>query len=219
MIKQRKRLYKPLVSILSVVVSGLGLLVSPVQAQTTSVERDSLGNAAFVFSEDTVVEFEVKETHGAYQSTMGVVNLDTNEQTVLFRETKPYDSWTGQAQANLPENKSSDYLGTVEGGTLVNGRGEASSLIEFTFKAGTRYTLYLDSMSPTGVTRRTVQAINVNSAHFRGALDAGQNEDVVGTRISWDDQGLPRVRKDNDFNDFVVEAGGYLQTVPCVPVK
>lgn len=208
-------------SFLTAVTAGLGCLASPVQAQT---QQDTIGNAAFTFTEDTVVEFEAKETHGAYQATLGVVNLDTNEQTVLFRETKPFDSFgSGEVQPSSPGNNNTgtpiDYVGTVAGGTIVNGQGEASSLAEYTFKAGTRYSLYLESVSSTGVTRRTVQAINVNAARFQGGLNTGQTDDIIGARISWDDQGLPRPGKDDDFDDFVVEAGGFLQAVPCPPVK
>lgn len=222
---QLKHFYHRLVCIFSSLVAGTSLVAAPAPAQLPGqVQQDSLGNSAFVFSEDTVVEFEVKETHGAYQSTVGIVNLDRREQTVLFREVKPYDSYGDrQRQPASPGVNNTgtplDYLGTVGGGTIVNGEGNASSLVEFTFKAGERYTLYLESVSPTGATRRTVQAINLNAAQFQGGLDSGQDNDLVGTRISWDDQGLPRPGKDNDFDDFVLEAGGYLIKVTCPQVQ
>jgi len=222
---QLKHLYHRLVCICSSMVAGTSLLAASAPAQLPGeVQQDTLGNRAFVFSEDTVVEFEVKETHGAYQSTVGIVNLDRREQTVLFREVKPYDNYGDrQRQPASPGVNNTgtpiDYLGTVGGGTIVNGEGNASSLVEFTFKAGERYTLYLESVSPTGATRRTVQAINLNAAQFQGGLDSGQDNELVGTRISWDDQGLPRPGKDNDFDDFVLEAGGYLIKVTCPQVQ
>lgn len=222
---QLKHLYHRLVCICSSMVAGTSLFAASSPAQLPGeVQQDTLGNRAFVFSEDTVVEFEVKETHGAYQSTVGIVNLDRREQTVLFREVKPYDGYGDrQRQPASPGVNNTgtpiDYLGTVGGGTIVNGEGNASSLIEFTFKAGERYSLYLESVSPTGATRRTVQAINLNAAQFQGGLDSGQDNELVGTRISWDDQGLPRPGKDNDFDDFVLEAGGYLIKVTCPQVQ
>src|ERR687885_240257 len=74
-------------------------LAAPVQAE------DSFGNEVVQFPVDTTVEFEFKESHGAYQSTIGVVNLDTGEETVLFKEVKPYDDYgTGKAQTRQGQN-------------------------------------------------------------------------------------------------------------------
>jgi hypothetical protein len=55
-------------------------------------------------------------------------------------------------------------------------------------------------------------------------LDSGEHNGIVGSRLSWDDGGLPEVRKDqpdfDDFvDDFVVEAGGYLIQVGCSPTN
>lgn len=205
--------------------AGVGVLGSAAWAQVPAdTQTDTLGNAANVFTEDTVVEFEFKETHGAYQASFGVINLDTGEQTVLFRETKPYDSFgTGQSEPASPGNNNTgtpiDFLGTVQGGTIVNGRGEANPLTEYTFRAGNRYSFFLESVSPTGQTRRVLRAVETNVAQFQGGLDAGQSGDITGTRISLDDQGLPKPGKDTDFDDFVVEAGGYLITIPCPPLR
>lgn len=208
------------IGLLGAFVTGLvSTIALPVQAQ-----QDTLGNTQFVFTEDTVVEFEVKETHGAYQSTLGITNVTTGENTVLFRETKPFDSYgTGQRQPSDPGANNTgtpiDYLGTVQGGTIVNGRGEASGLAEYTFKAGNRYTMYLESVSVTGPTRRRVESVSVDATRFAGSLDGGQQGDTVGVRISWDDEGLPRPGKDTDFDDFVLEAGGYLAVTPCPPLR
>jgi hypothetical protein len=191
----------------------VGSLAAPVKAQ------DSFGNQVVEFPVDTTVEFEFKESHGAYQSSIGIVNVDTGEPVKeLFREAKPYDSYeTGQPQPSSPGQNNTgtsiDFLGTVQGGTVQN------QFSEYTFKANTRYAFYLESVSPTGQTRRTVLSTNTLSALFNGALDAGNREGIVGSRISWDDSGLPRPGKDDDFDDFVIEAGGYLVTVPCVPVR
>lgn len=186
-------------------------LATPVQAQ------DSFGNQAVQFPVDTTVEFEFKESHGAYQSTLGVVNLDTGEQTVLFREVKPYDAYgTGKPQPPSPGQNnigtSLDFVGTVEGGTVQN------RLAEYTFKANTRYAFYLESVSPTGQTRRTVRSTTSLAAAFDGRLDSGIHNGITGVRIAWDDDGLPGPGKDNDFDDFVIEAGGFAP-VPCPPVK
>jgi hypothetical protein len=191
----------------------VGSLTAPVQAQ------DSFGNQVVQFPVDTTVEFEFKESHGAYQSTLGIVNVDTGQPVkVLFSEVKPYDAaGTGQTQPSSPGQNNTgtsvDFLGTVQGGTVQN------QFSEFTFQANTRYGFYLESVSPTGQTRRTVLSTSDLAAVFNGALDAGNRGGITGTRIAWDDNGLPQPGKDQDFDDFVIEAGGYLVTAPCPPAQ
>jgi hypothetical protein len=191
----------------------VGSLTAPVQAQ------DSFGNQVVQFPVDTTVEFEFKESHGAYQSTLGIVNVDTGQPVkVLFSEVKPYDAaGTGQTQPSSPGQNNTgtsvDFVGTVQGGTVQN------QFSEFTFQANTRYGFYLESVSPTGQTRRTVLSTSDLAAVFNGALDAGNRGGITGTRIAWDDNGLPQPGKDQDFDDFVIEAGGYLVTAPCPPAQ
>lgn len=196
----------------------LGTLTGTAQAQ------EAFGTDAVQFAEDTTVEFEFKESHGAYQATFGVVNLDTGETTPLYVEAKPYDTYgSGQIEPSTggqnDTGSSGDFLGTVQGGTVRNAQGEASALSEFTFRANSRYAFYLDTVSPTGQTRRSLRSTSNLATLFDGALDAGDRSGVVGTRVAWDDSGLPRPGKDSDFDDFVIEAGGYLVTVPCPPVR
>lgn len=188
-------------------------LAAPVKAQ------DSFSNAAVQFPVDTTVEFEIKETHGAFQSSLGILDIETGQPVkVLFSEAKPYDGYgAGEAQTRSPGQNnvgtSLDFLGTVQGGTVQN------QYAEFTFEANKRYAFYLESVSPTGQTRRTVVSTNSLAAVFDGSLDAGDRGGVIGTRMAWDDEGLPRAGKDQDFDDFVIEAGGYLLEVNCPPVR
>ncbi|HEY9832272.1 MAG TPA: hypothetical protein V6D26_16925 [Stenomitos sp.] len=201
--------------LIGAMVSGLfGSLAAPVQAQ------DAFGNQVIQFPVDTTVEFEFKESHGAYQSSLGILDLETGQPVqVLFSETKPYDQFgTGQSQTRSPGQNnigtSLDFLGTVQGGTVQN------QLTEFTFQANKRYAFYLESVSPTGQTRRTVLSSSSLAAVFDGSLNSGERGGVVGSRIAWDDDGLPQAPgKDDDFDDFVIEAGGYLIEVGCPPVS
>ena len=210
----RRRNKRPLESqlILTALAVGFGsFLAIPAQAQ------DSFENTAVQFPVDTTVEFEFKESHGAYQSTLGVVNLDSREEVDLFTEVKPYNDYqTGQSQVPVPGQDNTgmprDYLGTVDGGTVQN------RLTEYTFKANTPYAFYLESVSPTGQTRRTVLSTDTLAATFDGSLDSGTRDAVTGSRLKWDDSGLPQAGKDNDYDDFVIEAGGFLIT-PCPPLR
>ncbi|MBW4521422.1 MAG: hypothetical protein KME16_17210 [Scytolyngbya sp. HA4215-MV1] len=198
--------------------STLAMLALPAQAKEIG------GTDVIKFSEDTTIEFEFKESHGANQSTFGIINLDTNETVELFREVKPYDQFgSGQPQSSSPRQDDTgtplDYLGTVAGGTVQNRLGESNALTEYTFRANTRYAFYLESVSPTGMTRRVRQAgLNLRAA-IEGSLNAGQQGEITGTRISLDDDGLARPGKDDDFDDFVIEAGGYLITKLCPPIS
>jgi hypothetical protein len=206
-------------------IARLGLLMGAIAAgfvssfATPVKAQDLFENQVVQFPVDTTIEFEFKESHGAYQSTLGILDLDTGQPVkVLFSETKPYDAFgAGESQVRAPGQNNTgtsiDFLGTVQGGTVQN------QLTEFTFEANKRYAFYLESVSPTGQTRRTVVSTSDLAAVFNGSLDAGDRNGVVGTRVSWDDQGLARAGKDDDFDDFVIEAGGYLVTVPCPPVQ
>ncbi|HBE17844.1 MAG TPA: hypothetical protein DEG17_26085 [Cyanobacteria bacterium UBA11149] len=193
---------------MSAVAAGvIGCFATPVKAQ------EALGNQIVQFSVDTIVEFEFLQSHGSYQATLGIKNETTGEETVLFREIKPYDAF-GNGQ-NQPSSRGQDnlgtrvdYVGTVAGGTVAN------RLTEFTFKANNKYVFYLESVSPSGQTRRSVLSTQ-RFAKFLGSLDGGISGDVKGNRISWEDGGQVEVGNDSDYDDFVIEAGGYLINVTC----
>ena len=191
----------------AIVAGVIGSCATPVKAQ------EALANQIVQFSVDTIVEFEFLQSHGSYQATLGIKNETTGEDTVLFREVKPYDTFgSGQNQSSSrgQDNLGSriDYVGTFQGGTVAN------RLSEFTFKANNRYVFYLESVSPTGQTRRSVLSTQ-NFARFFGSLDGGIRGDVKGNRISWEDGGQVEVGNDSDYDDFVIEAGGYLINANC----
>jgi len=182
---------------------------------TSTQAQETLSNNTIQFPEETVVEFEIVDTHGYYQSTIGVVNLKTGQKTPLFVEKQGFDAPTSSVAGRDDTNTNADFKGTVEGGTIVNGAGEASNLIKYTFEAGTPYALYLDSVDPrTKQARVSLVSTNVNATSFAGSLTAGES----GNSIKWDDSGLPRPGKDSDFDDFVIIAGGFtLESCPIRP--
>lgn len=196
-------------AIASVSAIGLaGFLASPTQAQ------EALTNSNIQFPEETIVEFEIGETHGYYQSTIGVVNLKTGVKTPLFIEVRGYDSPEASVPGRDDTGSTPDFPGTVAGGTIVNGNREASNLYRFTFEANTPYALYLDSVDPnTKQPRPSFVSTNVNAASFAGSLTGG----VSGNQIKWDDSGLPKPGKDSDFDDFTLIAGGF--TLEACPFR
>lgn len=198
--------------LIGAIASGLmGTLATSVQAQ------DIFDNRALQFPEDTIVEFEFLQSHGSYQAALGVRNETTGEETILFQEVKPYDAFgTNQfMESSLGQNdlgSGSDFVGTIEGGTVPN------RLSEFLFKANNRYVFFLESVSPTGQTRRNIVSTQ-NFAQFNGRLDGGRNGNMTGTRLAWEDGGQVEVGSDSDFDDFVIEAGGYLIDFNCPPIR
>lgn len=233
--------------LMGVMAAGVvGSLATPVQAQD---RIDIFENRRIQFAEDTVVEFEFDKSLGIYQSTFGIVNLgqcsgqtvDSCQKTELFQEVRPFDK--GEALSLEDKRRSSqgqtrdpnDFIGT-SGVTIL---GETKK--KFTFQANTPYAFYLDSVyvhdvaitdrngRTVRVERRTdrkptVYSVNTESTQLAegfSGLSSG------GVRIKWDDTGIPRqsqpgqINPDNDFNDFLVIAGGSLveATVPCPPLR
>ncbi|MDJ0647640.1 MAG: hypothetical protein QNJ60_02945 [Xenococcaceae cyanobacterium MO_188.B19] len=117
---------------------------------------DYIGNKGVQFDQDTTIEFEFIVSHGAYQSTFGVIDLDscqtTPNQTIivdscdktpLIREVQPSDNQESvlrpsNYQEDLYNSSTSDFIGTP-GNTVIE------PLAEFTFEAGRMYVFYLES--------------------------------------------------------------------------
>ncbi len=166
-----------------------------------AIAAEIFSNDGIQFDVDTVIEFEFVESHGAYQSTFGVMNLATGEKMPLLSETKASDS------DDPVFNKKTDFLGTP-------GNAVPQPLAEFKFQAHTPYTFYLESTykgRPAGI----VYSLNIKNLGgnkqviFDGDLAKMANG---GTILRWDDTGSLLVSKDqddNDFNDFIVRLGGH----------
>lgn len=146
-----------------------------------AVAADVVGNDGIRFKEDTIVEVEFIESHGAYQSTFGVVNLDscqtgasgsinldTCSKTPLLSEVKASDSFdtvyrSSSYETDLQAGRNNDFLGTP-GNTVPNYQSE------FLFEADKRYAFYLESQfdgKPAGTVYTTDL---VNSRGNRQAL-------------------------------------------------
>ncbi|HEY9649382.1 MAG TPA: hypothetical protein V6C95_01880 [Coleofasciculaceae cyanobacterium] len=186
-----------------IVASGLvSAFSSPVKA------ADIYGNGDIKFDTDTIVEFEFLESNGAYQSTFGVVDLDTGEKTPLMREIKPSDVPQDVTRpSDYVEYSANDFKGTP-------GNSVPNPLPEFEFKANRRYAFYLESTyngRSAGILYST-DAMNPGSnqqTRFEGGSEALLNG---GSVIRWDDTGSVLVRsdrEDRDFDDFVVRVGGH----------
>jgi Domain of unknown function (DUF4114) len=204
----------------------LGWVASSLTLQAHAADL-SIGNGGLQFNRETTLEADFVESHGAYQSTFGVVNLDTQEKIPLLTETKASDQadsvFRPSSKVNDTESNR-DFLGTSQ--TVTQGTGK------YTFKPGINYSFYLESSyngRPTGVVYST------------DSLNPGQEQQVTftgnpanlcqggGMIMAWDDTGSRLVRdraaQDRDFDDFIVRlrdtacpvGGGEVPPAAAVP--
>lgn len=180
---------------------------------TTARAQEIFDNNGIRFEVDTIVEFEFLESNGAYQSSFGVINLETGEKNPLLVEVKPSDRFQ-------TVNKPSDYRDDAGSGGQNDFKGTPGnavpqSLVAFEFKANTPYVFYLES-SFNGRSVGILYSINQENpgsnqqVEFQGnLLDLGEG----GVILRWDDTGSALVRdneQDSDFDDFVIGIGGHL---------
>ena len=174
----------------------------------TIVTDDYIGNKGIEFQEDTIVEFEFIESHGAYQSTFGVINLDTCQITnggeiifescsrvPLLSETKPSDSYqTVFRRSNYEDNlnrSNDDFIGTP-------GNTVPQPTAEYLFQRGERYAFYLESYyndRPAGI----VYSVDfLNTQNNRQALF---NEELPSTQLA-SRRNIPNTEK-NQFASLI----------------
>ncbi len=191
------------------------LLLTTAMAARPALATETFGNNGIQFDVDTIVDFEFVRSHGAYLGVFGVINLDSGEKTPLLSETKPADNYV-QADVFRPSDykddsaadTTRDFLGTP-------GNAVPQPVSEYTFKATQRYTLFLESSylgKPAGIMYSTNSQ---NSGGARRALfESGfSGLDNGGSLIRFNDTGsllVKTTKQDEDFDDFVVIAGGGL---------
>jgi len=178
-----------------------------------AASADIVGNQGMRFEEDTIVEFEFIESHGAYQSVFGVIDLDscqTNSagiinfdscvKTPLLAEVKASDKFDtvyrrSTYETDLQEARNNDFLGTP-GDTVPDFEQE------FIFEASKRYAFYLESEfdgKPAGTVYTTDL---INSRGNRQALfnEEGLTAAAVAKRRNMADS------ETNKF-DYLVDGG------------
>ncbi len=179
-------------------VLGLSLGIVSILSQS-AIANDYVGNRGVQFQEDTIVEFEFLNSHGAYQSSFGVIDLDTCradaqnniifdscKKTPLLSEVKPSDTFASVTRRSSYEddfNRANlDFVGTP-------GNTVPEPMAEFTFKTGKSYGFYLESNfnnKPVG----TVYSLDLlNPRGRRQALFSQTTRNVV--------------RRDNVFTEEV----------------
>jgi hypothetical protein len=211
---------------MSLLAGMFSYLANPVKAQ------ERFDNYNISFNQDTIVEFEFIRSNGSNQSTFGVINLTTGEKTVFFQEVKPYDAYDNYVgarrnprQRNIYQS-TDNHLGTMGNSvlpgtniTIVPHQNRANgSVIEFLFRKDQVYAFFLESINVYGQSRSTLLS-SQNYVQFDGDLGGGMVSDrygrnILGQSIKWEDGG-ERYMTDNDFDDFIVEAGGIFRDSSC----
>ena len=183
----------------------LGLAIAaPAQAQ------DRFNPEGIQFEVDTIVEFGFLESNGVYQSTFGVINLETGEKTPLLVEVKPSDvPQPVQVPSDFMDDAGlenrDDFLGTP-------GNTVPEPIAEFLFEANTAYAFYLESFYE-GQSAGILYSTDLRNGDRRSRVLFEGDLANGGVILRWDDSGSVLVdapRQDQDFDDFIVQAGGHL---------
>jgi hypothetical protein len=185
---------------------SLGWLASSLAIPARAADM-SIGNQGIRANKDTTLQSEFVESHGAYQSTFGVINLTTKEKTPLLIETKPADNpdIIFRPSTKIDDAGSElDFLGTP-------GNAVPEPSRQYTFKPNNDYVFYLESSfngRPTGILYST-DSLNPNSEqHVKFNGDINSLCQTGGMMLNWDDTGSRIVRnrdaQDRDYDDFIV---------------
>ena len=179
---------------------------------TAPAQAASFGTDGMSFENDTQVTFTFEETHGAFQSTLGIYEVKDSTLSliqVLFEETKASD--------NGPDDEWKGSLGNT-----VLGPGK----VAFTFLANKIYTLGLISIGGAGSQVYSTSALNSGGTQqavlggvalldalnkettdtFQAAGEYTNGLDALfngGALVTFDDRGNIN---DADFQDFTVTA-------------
>ncbi len=194
-------------------VTSLSALVFLTPLSVKASGGNQFNNDSILFDTETIVEFEFIESNGAYQSTFGVMNLQTGEKTPLMVEVKPADRVQSiEAQSTYQDNSrqgnSNDFRGTP-------GNTVPQPLVAFQFQANTPYIFYLESTlngRPAGI----LYSANSQNPGGNKQLNFEGDFSTLGTggvALYWDDTGSLLVDlqlDDRDFDDFIIQVGGNL---------
>lgn len=208
---------------------SMGLVQPKAEANTTFSDQ------GISFDQDTIVEFEFIQSHGSYRTVFGMVDRTTGKPMVIFQENQPYDNYgvttVASTSGDHDTGTTQDYVGTF-GKTVTAGVGlkpvksfgkQDGQVVEVPFQANHQYVFFLDVYNERG--EFVNQFLSTQSAaNFDGNLKGGLSRDsfgrsVTGMALLWEDGGrVESTGMDFDYDDFVVEAGGFLFN-PCPDVN
>jgi hypothetical protein len=125
----------------------------------TPADAFTFGNSGILFDTDTTIDFNFVQSHGWWFGDFGVQDLSTGLETLLISETRNVDPGSGL---------HNDSKGTAGASLAVE-----NPFASFTFKAGTQYSLVLNSYNVTASRTRGDLA---NSVYSTSALNNPFND-------------------------------------------
>lgn len=185
---------------------SLGWLTSSLVLPARAADM-SIGNEGIRVNRNTTLETDFVESHGAYQSTFGVINLTTKEKTPLLIETKPSDN----PETIFKPSSRRSHVGTKEDFLGTPGNAVPQPVGRYNFKPNNDYIFYLESSfngRPAGILYSTDRLNPDAEQHVKFAGNIGSLCQTGGMTLGWDDTGSKIVRnraaQDRDYDDFIV---------------
>lgn len=159
----------------------IGSMSVPAQA------ANLFGNTGIKFDQDTTLEFSFVSSNGEFKSNFGVYEVGEKNALTLVSDLitekgKGYDS------------KKNDYAGSCEFCSFT-----------YNFLQGKTYTLGLKSFLGNTLKTQTYSTNTFNTPVEQNAV-FGSGSLSKGVLISFDDNGGPKGKDDDDLNDFKVNA-------------
>ncbi|MBE9092652.1 PEP-CTERM sorting domain-containing protein [Tychonema sp. LEGE 07203] len=172
----------------------------------------SFGTNGITFTQDQDVEFNFKESHGAYTSSLGIYQVQNSVASLvstLFSETKSSDNgskneWRGTSGNTVASGKVvftflANQVYTLGLSNLYYGNSAGTVYSTSALNGGSQQAVFGDSQLWNALGKETTNTFQAagNFTNGIGSLFNG------GTTISFDDRGN---RNDADFQDFTVTA-------------
>lgn len=177
-------------------VSSILLATSPARAGDLF---STFSAGTFSFAKDTTVEFTFLESHGAWQSTFGILDTVTKAKTSLFAETASWGA-TGGTEAN-------DWLNL----DFVDRK-----LATFNFLAGRQYQLAYWGNEPGTKHDATFSDVKIaegsytyqaTGPNYKGTPQFKTISFAPGVILGWEDGWEKKAgRGDGDYNDLIAGA-------------
>ena len=175
----------------------------------------SFGTTGITFAKNQDVEFNFKESHGAYTSSLGIYQVKDSVASLvqtLFAEKKSSDNgsaneWRG-TQSNIVSGSAkpvftflANQVYTLGLSSLHNGNSAGTVYSTSSLNGGSQQAVFGGSGLWNSLNQETTNRFQAAGSFTNGVsslFNKGQ-----GTLISFDDRGN---RNDKDFQDFTVSA-------------
>ena len=173
----------------------------------------SFGTGGISFAKDQQVQFNFKESHGAFTSSLGIYSVNnstTSLVSTLFSETKSSDNggnneWKGSLGNTVLGSGSAVFtflanqVYTLGLSSVYNGSSAGTVYSTSSLNGGSQQAVFGESGLWNSLGKETTNTFQAAGQYTNGVSSLGSG----GTLISFDDRGNGN---DKDFQDFTVSA-------------